>query len=765
MSYRVKEIEDRAALQGCDVNCEVTPLVVYQYPTVSSTAPVVSKLLLIHKEEDVWKEGLWAAVKSLFEPNISYKVILHQRRLQNDHVHVQGFVLFEADTDGVELSKEALEILNQLLKQLLEGGQVTMTKGLLKELVLPTPTKNPSLAHYLVEVIKRNPSAHPDWPKLFQALLLSACTTDNVDDARLLADNGADLDSATSAEGDTAIHVAVSNKAHNVLNYLLSKPSSTQMLKRMNSRGFSPLELARKSDNQKAVASLVQAGSSMKTFSGTKKTALHRAASFNRSETIWAMLEEREFKDPSDKRRSSWSVDDAINQMDDNGDTPLMLAVKSGFVESCFYLLLAGAQPNLHHSVSGDTALHFAAAMDDLTLVKLLTVFDAEIASTNHNKQSTIDRAKDDKTRTLLKDTVKLRKKARDVYINAPPFCPALSKRSNLKYLLATDGGGIRNCAACQILIGIEKRMQQLQPNCTPLPHYFQFLSGTSSGAYGALLFAYKNTSLLACWGLIFRSLTDVLIKPMSEREQAITNFMKEIYGDDTTMSTVTNPKVMITTTLADRNPPYLQLIRNYKPPCNVTISDLPLHRTEWKVWEAARASSAAPVFFPPFEGVYIDGGIMANNPTLDAMTEVLGLLEEEGEQASLGCVVSLGNGVPPTTEVKDIDLFFGSRMDAIINLPKALRGARSLVELFTSQLTQSDGQEVTRARAWCKSIGVPYFRFSPPLAEEVNLSETRIPVIIDLLYTTQKYILENASEIDKLCRIILQGTPAEPGL
>ena len=256
--------------------------------------------------------------------------------------------------------------------------------------------------------------------------------------------------------------------------------------------------------------------------------------------------------------------------------------------------------------MSGDTALHIAASMGDLTLVKLLTVFDAEIAATNHNKQTTIDRAKNDETKALLKEVVKLRKKSRDVYLSAPPFVPP-EKKSKLTYLLANDGGGIRNCAGCQILLAVEKRMQQLQPKCAPLPHYFNFFSGTSSGSYGILLFTYRNTSLYACWGLIFRSLTDFLGKPVSEREQAITTFLKDIYGEDTAISDKSSPKVMITTTLADRNPPELLLIRNYPAPCDSLVSNLPLHRTDWKVWEAARASSAAPVFFHPFEGRYID--------------------------------------------------------------------------------------------------------------------------------------------------------------
>ena len=43
---------------------------------------------------------------------------------------------------------------------------------------------------------------------------------------------------------------------------------------------------------------------------------------------------------------------------------------------------------------------------------------------------------------------------------------------------------------------------------------------------------------------------------------------------------------------------------------------------SEQYVWKAARSSGAAPTFFRTM-GRYIDGGLMANNPTLDALTEI----------------------------------------------------------------------------------------------------------------------------------------------
>lgn len=55
-----------------------------------------------------------------------------------------------------------------------------------------------------------------------------------------------------------------------------------------------------------------------------------------------------------------------------------------------------------------------------------------------------------------------------------------------------------------------------------------------------------------------------------------------------------------------------------------LTASDTPnlLFLLEQLVWRAARSSGAAPTYFRPM-GRFVDGGLLANNPTLDAMTEI----------------------------------------------------------------------------------------------------------------------------------------------
>lgn len=80
-------------------------------------------------------------------------------------------------------------------------------------------------------------------------------------------------------------------------------------------------------------------------------------------------------------------------------------------------------------------------------------------------------------------------------------------------------------------------------------------------------------------------------------------------------------------------------------------------------IWQAARATGAAPSYFRAF-GRFLDGGLIANNPTLDAMTEIheynmaLHSVERRDEVVPVSVVVSLGTGLIPVTELKGIDVF-----------------------------------------------------------------------------------------------------------
>lgn len=73
-------------------------------------------------------------------------------------------------------------------------------------------------------------------------------------------------------------------------------------------------------------------------------------------------------------------------------------------------------------------------------------------------------------------------------------------------------------------------------------------------------------------------------------------------------------------------------------------------------IWEAARASTAAPTFFkaaeisvqPNITETFIDGGMGCNNPTLELCAEA----QEVYKNRKIDCIVSLGTGTLSSSEL-----------------------------------------------------------------------------------------------------------------
>lgn len=90
----------------------------------------------------------------------------------------------------------------------------------------------------------------------------------------------------------------------------------------------------------------------------------------------------------------------------------------------------------------------------------------------------------------------------------------------------------------------------------------------------------------------------------------------------------------------------------------------------EQLVWKVARATSAAPTYFHSFES-FLDGALFANNPTIDAMTEIYEYnmaMYSAGYGCKMGstmkCVVSLGTGHSPTTKTDIVDFQYSISKD-----------------------------------------------------------------------------------------------------
>jgi patatin-like phospholipase/acyl hydrolase len=234
------------------------------------------------------------------------------------------------------------------------------------------------------------------------------------------------------------------------------------------------------------------------------------------------------------------------------------------------------------------------------------------------------------------------------------------------KKILALDGGGIRGMIAVEVLGAIENLLRK-RMNKGPefvLADYFDFVAGTSTGAIIAacISLGMKVDTIRDFYINSGRDMFDkaFLLKRFRSKfeDEKLAEKMRDIFGKDTTLGTSKLRTVLMmvmrnATTDSpwplSNNPfaKYNRPERREKPyyDCNL---DFPL-------WQLVRASTAAPVYFPPEvikmgsnEFVFVDGGITTyNNPAFQAFlmatVEPYNMNWPVGENDLL--VVSIGTG------------------------------------------------------------------------------------------------------------------------
>jgi predicted acylesterase/phospholipase RssA len=127
--------------------------------------------------------------------------------------------------------------------------------------------------------------------------------------------------------------------------------------------------------------------------------------------------------------------------------------------------------------------------------------------------------------------------------------------------------------------------------------------------------------------------------------ETAIKKVIRDRLGsEDITMSAMTNKpscRTFVVARMKDNMDAYPTLFRSYE--CEYYMP------STCPIWQAARATSAAPTFFEPMRiehsGVgigYVDGGLGSNNPSELARDEA----ERIWNQITSCCLVSIGTGL-----------------------------------------------------------------------------------------------------------------------
>ena len=208
--------------------------------------------------------------------------------------------------------------------------------------------------------------------------------------------------------------------------------------------------------------------------------------------------------------------------------------------------------------------------------------------------------------------------------------------------ILSIDGGGMKGIMALEILKRLEqktgKRIYQL----------FDYMIGVSTGSILIGLLALKKMKVddvaqiyQEIGAQVFEQNYIKAVKGMVMSQAYYDTlkyeaFLQEFAGEEIMASTVRDPecpKVAFVSAImsSSRHSVSPFIFRNYAMPYMVTSSFRGSSR--FKIWEAVRASSAAPGFFDDFSTkglVFQDGALIANNPANIGLHEAQHLWPKE---------------------------------------------------------------------------------------------------------------------------------------
>ncbi|KAI0974552.1 hypothetical protein F4678DRAFT_458515 [Xylaria arbuscula] len=259
--------------------------------------------------------------------------------------------------------------------------------------------------------------------------------------------------------------------------------------------------------------------------------------------------------------------------------------------------------------------------------------------------------------------------------------------------ILTLDGSGIRGIVELIVL----KKIEEALDNKVPIQAFFDLIVGTSTGGIIALGLGHQGWSVSECMET-FKRLSKEAFTPhrsppalqgiatvfshgkyrTNTLEEAFKKTFSEkiLFGDPSSPEGVRTKAAVVTTTLRGR----VTLLSNY----NRKTSETQLYEfyraenaeSEFKTWESARATSAAPGYFREFshdlsEQVYLDGGIYHNNPIRIADAELKQMWPQR-EHRHPDLLLSIGTGYhkneigdvsTPTTTVSSGPIAFAKMM------------------------------------------------------------------------------------------------------
>ncbi|KAM6425707.1 calcium-independent phospholipase A2-gamma [Rhynochetos jubatus] len=311
--------------------------------------------------------------------------------------------------------------------------------------------------------------------------------------------------------------------------------------------------------------------------------------------------------------------------------------------------------------------------------------------------------------------------------------------------VLAIDGGGTRGLVALQTL----RKLEELTGK--PVHQLFDYICGVSTGAILAFMLGLFHIPLDDCEELYRKLGSDVFKQNVIVGTVKMgwshafydsdiwEKMLKEKMGSNLMIETARNskcPKVAAVSTIVNRGTPLKAFVfRNYNHFPGVKSHYI--GGCQYKLWQAIRASSAAPGYFQEYvlgNDLHQDGGLLLNNPSALAVHECKCLWPN----VPLQCLISLGTGRYESEGKTNVT-------------------HTSLKAKLTNVISSATDTEEVHTMLDALLPPDTYFRFNPLMNEDIALDESRKEKLNQLQTDGIRYLERNEEKLRKAAKILTQ--------
>ena len=313
------------------------------------------------------------------------------------------------------------------------------------------------------------------------------------------------------------------------------------------------------------------------------------------------------------------------------------------------------------------------------------------------------------------------------------------------RFILCIDGGGMRGIVPVVFLQNLERAIRA-NGGKADIASYFDFISGTSTGGLISLALTCESTILhknledgstqinltalldnyMTMGSQIFQANTSLfgLRQFVSDKysSEGIQNLTQKWFGV-TPMEQAKVPTLIMAYDLTNGQP---QMIRSYA------------EEGSYPAWVAARATSAAPTFFSPCEysgKLLVDGGVIANNPTLYAYFEAKKLYPD----CKRFHILSISTGGNYHTMDKD-------------STKGLMNWADQVSPMFDTAQKRTTDYVLTNMN------DVDYVRIDNPLTNPVKMDETNPSVLRYIKDEAENNVLMYDNTLDSFAKLLIQN-------